>query len=61
MLNLQCSYQENFLDIKGGRHPVIKKQLPVGQEYITNDVYLDTDSQQIIMITGPIWPVNQLF
>jgi len=41
------------LDIKGGRHPVIEKQLPAGQEYITNDVYLDTDSQQIIIITGP--------
>lgn len=41
------------LDIKGGRHPVIEKQLPIGEEYITNDVYLDTDSQQIIMITGP--------
>ncbi|KQR67690.1 DNA mismatch repair protein MutS [Pedobacter sp. Leaf176] len=45
--------KEKVLDIKGGRHPVIEKQLPVGQEYITNDVYLDTDSQQIIMITGP--------
>ncbi|MGY3055649.1 DNA mismatch repair protein MutS [Pedobacter sp. UYEF25] len=41
------------LDIKGGRHPVIEKRLPIGEEYITNDVYLDTDSQQIIMITGP--------
>ncbi len=41
------------LDIKGGRHPVIEKQLPVGEEYITNDVYLDTESQQIIIITGP--------
>jgi DNA mismatch repair protein MutS len=41
------------LDIKGGRHPVIEKQLPIGQEYITNDVYLDNDSQQIMMITGP--------
>ncbi len=45
--------ENKVLDIKGGRHPVIEKQLPVGQEYITNDVYLDTDSQQIIMITGP--------
>ncbi|WP_410479106.1 DNA mismatch repair protein MutS [Pedobacter psychrodurus] len=45
--------EEKVLDIKGGRHPVIEKQLPVGQEYITNDVYLDTESQQIIMITGP--------
>src|SRR5690606_19700611 len=35
------------LDIKGGRHPVIEKRLPVGEEYITNDVYLDNDTQQI--------------
>jgi len=41
------------LDIKGGRHPVIEKRLPTGEEYITNDVYLDNDSQQIIIITGP--------
>ena len=41
------------LDIKGGRHPVIEKQLPVGEEYITNDVFLDNDTQQIIIITGP--------
>ncbi|MDQ8005382.1 MAG: DNA mismatch repair protein MutS [Pedobacter sp.] len=41
------------LDIKGGRHPVIEKRLPVGEEYITNDVYLDNDTQQIMMITGP--------
>ena len=41
------------LDIKGGRHPVIEKQLPIGQEYITNDVFLDNDTQQIIIITGP--------
>jgi DNA mismatch repair protein MutS len=42
-----------ILDIKGGRHPVIEKNLPLGEEYITNDVYLDSDSQQIIIITGP--------
>ena len=42
-----------MLDIKQGRHPVIEKQLPVGEKYIANDVYLDTDSQQIIIITGP--------
>lgn len=42
-----------LLDIKGGRHPVIEKQLPVGEEYITNDVFLDNDTQQIIIITGP--------
>ena len=41
------------LDIKGGRHPVIEKRLPIGQEYITNDVFLDNDTQQIIIITGP--------
>ena len=41
------------IDIKGGRHPVIEKRLPVGEEYITNDVYLDNDTQQILMITGP--------
>ncbi|WP_438871763.1 DNA mismatch repair protein MutS [Pedobacter panaciterrae] len=40
------------LDIKGGRHPVIEKRLPVGEEYITNDVFLDNDTQQIIIITG---------
>lgn len=45
--------QTKNLDIKGGRHPVIEKQLPIGQEYITNDVYLDNDTQQIIIITGP--------
>lgn len=41
------------LEIKNGRHPVIEKQLPIGVPYIANDVYLDRDSQQIIMITGP--------
>jgi len=41
------------IDIKGGRHPVIEKRLPVGEEYITNDVFLDNDTQQILMITGP--------
>ncbi|MEY2869680.1 MAG: hypothetical protein RIR01_2180 [Bacteroidota bacterium] len=41
------------LDIKNGRHPVIEKQLPVGVPYIANDVFLDRESQQIIMITGP--------
>ena len=41
------------LDIKQGRHPVIEKQLPIGEPYIANDVYLDSNSQQIIMITGP--------
>ncbi len=41
------------LDIKQGRHPVIEKQLKVGDKYVANDVFLDTDTQQIIMITGP--------
>jgi DNA mismatch repair protein MutS len=41
------------LEIKGGRHPVIEKQLPLGEPYIANDLYLDRESQQIIMITGP--------
>lgn len=41
------------LDIKQGRHPVIEKQLPLGDKYIANDVYLDNESQQIIIITGP--------
>lgn len=42
-----------IIDIKGGRHPVIEKNLPVGEDYITNDTYLDPDTQQIIIITGP--------
>lgn len=41
------------LEIKEGRHPVIEKQLPVDVPYVTNDVYLDREGQQIIMITGP--------
>ncbi|TBN16294.1 DNA mismatch repair protein MutS [Hyunsoonleella pacifica] len=41
------------LDIKDGRHPVIEKQLPIGEAYIANNVFLDRTSQQIIMITGP--------
>ena len=45
---------EDFsLEIKGGRHPVIEKRLPIGVPYIANDLYLDRHSQQIIMITGP--------
>jgi len=42
-----------ILDIKGGRHPVIEKNLPIGEDYITNDTYLDPETQQIIIITGP--------
>jgi len=45
--------ENKVIDIKGGRHPVIEKTLPVGEEYITNDVYLDSEGQQIIIITGP--------
>jgi len=41
------------LEIIQGRHPVIEKQLPVGERYVANDVYLDCDQQQIIIITGP--------
>ena len=45
---------ESFaLEIKNGRHPVIEKQLPVGMPYIANDVFLDRETQQLIMITGP--------
>ncbi len=41
------------IDIKAGRHPVIEHQLPAGEEYIPNDVYLDNATQQIIIVTGP--------
>lgn len=41
------------IDIRNGRHPVIEKQLPLGESYIANDVYLDDERQQIIIITGP--------
>ena len=43
----------DVIDIRQGRHPVIEKQLPVGEKYIANDVLLDAESQQIIIITGP--------
>ena len=47
-------FDETFeLEIKNGRHPVIEKQLPVGTPYIANDVFLDRETQQLIMITGP--------
>lgn len=45
--------ESDAIDIKSGRHPVIEKQLPPDEPYIANDVYLDRDSQQIIIITGP--------
>ncbi len=47
---VDMSYQ---IDIKDGRHPVIEKQLPEGESYIPNDIFLDREHQQIIMITGP--------
>ncbi|MFZ4263044.1 DNA mismatch repair protein MutS [Sphingobacterium sp. HJSM2_6] len=64
LLNFAVIAQKNFyvkpsinqgkiIDIKGGRHPVIEKNLPIGQDYITNDTYLDPEGQQIIIITGP--------
>jgi len=43
----------NIIDIKAGRHPVIETQLPIGEKYISNDVFLDSEKQQIIIITGP--------
>lgn len=45
--------QGYVIDIKNGRHPVIEKQLRAGEEFVTNDVFLDNETQQIIMITGP--------
>jgi len=42
-----------IIDIKNGRHPVIEKQLPIGESYVPNDIYLDNESQQILVITGP--------
>ncbi|UMB59667.1 DNA mismatch repair protein MutS [Lutibacter sp. A80] len=45
--------ESSDLEIKNGRHPVIEKQLPIGEEYIANDVVLNRNLQQIIMITGP--------
>ena len=43
----------DVLDIKNGRHPVIETELPIGEEYVPNDIYLDTEKQQILIITGP--------
>ena len=45
--------EENILDIKQGRHPVIERQMAVGENYVPNDLYLDGDKQQIIIVTGP--------
>lgn len=55
----ECKYvrpavdDSSIIDIKQGRHPVIETLMPIGEEYIPNDVYLDNESQQIIIITGP--------
>ena len=59
----QCATQNNYvkpevsnnlvLSIKEGRHPVIEKLLPAGEQYVSNDIYLDDQTQQIIVITGP--------
>ena len=43
----------DVLDIRQGRHPVIDQQMPIGESYVANDIYLDTQKQQIIIITGP--------
>lgn len=45
--------ESKAIDIKAGRHPVIEKQLPAGEAYVPNDIFLDTDTQQILVITGP--------
>ena len=41
------------IEIKAGRHPVIEKKLPIGETYVPNDIFLDSDSQQVLVITGP--------
>lgn len=45
--------ESHELDIRQGRHPVIEKQLPVGETYVANDVFLDNETQQIVIVTGP--------
>ncbi|OSZ78491.1 DNA mismatch repair protein MutS [Chitinophagaceae bacterium IBVUCB1] len=45
--------KDALLDIKQGRHPVIEQQLPPGEQYVANDIFLDKDSQQVIILTGP--------
>lgn len=58
-LSLKHNYHKPLLDdsfiidIKDGRHPVIEQQLPLGEQYVPNDIFLDNESQQIIIITGP--------
>ena len=46
-------FTDDVLDIHQGRHPVIETQLPIGERYVPNDIYLDTEKQQIMIITGP--------
>jgi DNA mismatch repair protein MutS len=46
-------HEGNALDLKDSRHPVIERNLPVGESYISNDIYLDPEMQQIIILTGP--------
>lgn len=56
MSNMYCKPEMNdslAIEIKDGRHPVIEHQLPIGETYVANDVFLDNERQQIIMITGP--------
>ncbi len=50
---------DDVLDIKQGRHPVIEKELPVGEQYIANDVYLDTEKQQTLSLPVRTWPVSR--
>ena len=45
--------ESTVIDIRAGRHPVIERQLPVGEQYVPNDVWLDNDDVQIILLTGP--------
>jgi DNA mismatch repair protein MutS len=58
-ISLQNNYfrpvinDSQIIDIREGRHPVIEQQLPLGEKYIANDVFLDRDDQQILIITGP--------
>ncbi|MCD8291012.1 MAG: DNA mismatch repair protein MutS [Prevotella sp.] len=49
----QIDQNEIVIDIKQGRHPVIETQMPVGERYVPNDIYLDNKKQQIIIVTGP--------
>ena len=51
---------DDVLEIHQGRHPVIEKKLPIGEQSIANDVMLDSQTQQIIIITGPTWRVSPL-